>query len=255
MFEDLNKIFVISKMRYSRFFKILNTFVSFPHQSSAVEFAAILRLLKGLSRLYKQMNHGVKDPLRLIKGAFYCFENAGISHIVWNLTLRGTMTPNNNKKVYFSPLNQVLIMVFIQLRYFHRWARYCRQVMGMLYPKINQVFYFTGPKVTVPNCPIEMLPHYNPSNGAQFFMQSDAECSKPTYFGLPFFLKDFGPVFQEWSVTGHESRPGHHTQVQGGCSQSASRMHYSIFEHFSLLSHFGNILGKNFGHFVKTYLR
>ena len=88
--------------------------------------------------------------------------------------------------------------------------------MGMLYPKITNTFYFTGPKVTAPNCPIEMLPHYNPSNGAQFFKRSDEACSKPTYFGLPFFLKDFGPIFQEWSVTGHESRPGHHTQVQGG---------------------------------------
>lgn len=97
----------------------------------------------------------------------------------------------------------------------NKWARYCRQVMGMLYPKITNAFYFTGSKNTVPNCPVEMLPHYNPSNGAQFFMMSDAECSKPTYFGLPFFLKDFGPIFQEWSVTGHEARPGHHTQVQG----------------------------------------
>jgi len=105
----------------------------------------------------------------------------------------------------------------------NKWARYCRQVMGMLYPKINQVFYFTGPKVTVPNCPIEMLPHYNPSNGAQFFLQSDAECSKPAYFGLPFFLKDFGPVFQEWSVTGHEARPGHHTQVQGHVEHFADK--------------------------------
>ena len=87
--------------------------------------------------------------------------------------------------------------------------------MGMLYPKITNAFYFTGSKNTVPNCPVEMLPHYNPSNGAQFFMMSDAECSKPNYFGLPFFLKDFGPIFQEWSVTGHEARPGHHTQVQG----------------------------------------
>lgn len=89
--------------------------------------------------------------------------------------------------------------------------------MGMLYPKITKIFYFTGSKVTAPNCPIEMLPHYNPSNGAQFFKSSDAACSKPTYFGLPFFLKDFGPIFQEWSVTGHEARPGHHTQVQGRC--------------------------------------
>lgn len=97
----------------------------------------------------------------------------------------------------------------------NKWAQFCRQVMGMLYPKITNTFYFTGPKVTAPNCPIEMLPHYNPSNGAQFFKSSDEACSKPTYFGLPFFLKDFGPIFQEWSVTGHESRPGHHTQVQG----------------------------------------
>lgn len=97
----------------------------------------------------------------------------------------------------------------------NKWARYCRQVMGMLYPKITNIFYFTGSKVTAPNCPIEMLPHYNPSNGAQFFQTSDAACTRPTYFGLPFFLKDFGPIFQEWSVTGHESRPGHHTQVQG----------------------------------------
>jgi len=131
---------------------------------------------------------------------------------------------NNNKnnkqqhQALFTPIYSSLDNS-IQVLYFFRWARYCRQVMGMLYPKINKVFYFTGPKVTVPNCPIEMLPHYNPSNGAQFFMQSDAECSKPAYFGLPFFLKDFGPIFQEWSVTGHEARPGHHTQVQGGCGQ------------------------------------
>lgn len=175
---------------------------------------------KGSSKIFN-------DHWKLIKVSFYCFENAGISHIVWNLTLRGTKAHPTTTKSFNFPRSTKLIMVFIQLRYFHRWARYCRQVMGMLYPKITQAFYFTGPKVTVPNCPIEMLPHYNPSNGAQFFMVSDAECSKPTYFGLPFFLKDFGPVFQEWSVTGHESRPGHHTQVQGGCGQSASRMHSS----------------------------
>ena len=103
--------------------------------------------------------------------------------------------------------------------------------MGMLYPKITNVFYFTGSKVTAPNCPIEMLPHYNPSNGAQFFRSSDAACSSPAYFGLPFFLKDFGPIFQEWSVTGHESRPGHHTQVQGrrrACPSSVLKLSLGI---------------------------
>ena len=96
-----------------------------------------------------------------------------------------------------------------------RWASFCREIMGMLYPKIYDIFYFTGNKITAPNCPIDMLPHYNPSNGAQFFRSSSISCSESTKFGLPFFLKDYGPVFQEWSVTAHESRPGHHTQIQG----------------------------------------
>lgn len=95
------------------------------------------------------------------------------------------------------------------------WSKYIQTVMSMIYPKIQSMFYFTGPKATAANCPIEMLPHYNPSNGAMFFRPSNANCTSPTYFGLPFFLKNYGPKFQEWSVIGHESRPGHHTQMQG----------------------------------------
>ena len=48
-----------------------------------------------------------------------------------------------------------------------------------------------------------------------FFDKSDAQCSEATKFGLPFFLEKYGPKFQEWSVIGHEARPGHHTQYQG----------------------------------------
>lgn len=95
------------------------------------------------------------------------------------------------------------------------WIEYIQEVMNKIYPKIRPMFYFTGPMATAPNCPIQMLPHYNPSNGAMFFRPSGADCSKPSYFGLPFFLKNYGPKFQEWSVIGHESRPGHHTQMQG----------------------------------------
>ncbi|XP_074635217.1 uncharacterized protein LOC141893725 [Acropora palmata] len=95
------------------------------------------------------------------------------------------------------------------------WIEYIQDVMNIIYPKIRPMFYFTGPKATAPNCPIQMLPHYNPSNGAMFFRPSGAGCSNPSYFGLPFFLKNYGPKFQEWSVIGHESRPGHHTQMQG----------------------------------------
>ena len=94
--------------------------------------------------------------------------------------------------------------------------------MAMTHPKLTPFFHFTGDKVTVPSCPIEMWPHYNPSNGAMYFQRSDADCKNPTYFGLPFFLEKYGPKFQEWSVIGHEARPGHHIQMQGESSRSYS---------------------------------
>ena len=60
-----------------------------------------------------------------------------------------------------------------------------------------------------------MQPHYNPSIGAMYLSSSDAQCSTPSYYGLPFFLEKYGPRFQQWSVNGHEARPGHHLQQQG----------------------------------------
>lgn len=69
--------------------------------------------------------------------------------------------------------------------------------------------------MTLPNCPIEMDPHFNPSQGTMFFEESDEICSQPTKFKVPFFLNRYGPKFQEWSVVAHETRPGHHLQSQG----------------------------------------
>ena len=96
-----------------------------------------------------------------------------------------------------------------------KWKATCRETMSMLAPKLIPLFYHTGEKITVPNCPIEMLANFNPSSGAQFFQGTRKECTKSAFFGLPFFLKNHGPRFSEWSVTAHESWPGHHTQIQG----------------------------------------
>ena len=96
-----------------------------------------------------------------------------------------------------------------------RWSNFCRQTMGMLAPKLIPLFYHTGKKITVPNCPMEMSPDFNPSSGAQSFELSGPMCYKPSYYNLPFFLNNYGPKFAEWSVTAHEGWPGHHTQVQG----------------------------------------
>ncbi|XP_046857657.1 uncharacterized protein LOC124451071 isoform X1 [Xenia sp. Carnegie-2017] len=94
------------------------------------------------------------------------------------------------------------------------WIASCRKVMSMLAPKIINLFYHTGEWITVPNCPIEMEPSFNPSAGAQFFRRTAKSCTTPAKFGLPFFLENHGPRFSEWSVTAHESWPGHHTQIQ-----------------------------------------
>ncbi|KXJ22621.1 uncharacterized protein LOC110251997 [Exaiptasia diaphana] len=96
------------------------------------------------------------------------------------------------------------------------WFKEARRVMSLLDPKIVNMFYFTGPKHTTPNCPVDLSPNLNPSSGAQSYEQSDKECSKSAFYNIPFFLGRVGPRYSEWSVNAHEARPGHHLQVQGG---------------------------------------
>lgn len=86
--------------------------------------------------------------------------------------------------------------------------------MSMLDPKTVDMFYFTGPKHTTPNCPVDLLPDLNPSSGAQSYENSDPQCSRNAIYNIPFFLENLGPRFSEWSVNAHEARPGHHTQVR-----------------------------------------
>lgn len=120
------------------------------------------------------------------------------------------------------------------------WFREARRVMSMLDPKTVNMFYFTGPKHTTPNCPIDLKPDLNPSSGAQSYEGSDMRCSRNAVYNIPFFLENLGPKFSEWSVNAHESRPGHHTQVQGsiehfhdGCHDALTWLdeetHYTAF--------------------------
>jgi uncharacterized protein (DUF885 family) len=83
----------------------------------------------------------------------------------------------------------------------------------MLDPKTVNMFYFTGYKHTAPNCPVAMNPNLNPSSGAQSYQRSTSDCSRPSFYNIPFFLDRPGPKYEEWSVNAHEARPGHHTQV------------------------------------------
>jgi len=82
-------------------------------------------------------------------------------------------------------------------------------------PNTVDFFYFTGDRQSTPNCPVQLRPDFNPSSGAQSYDNSDANCTYPCNYNIPFFLENLGPKFSEYSVNAHEARPGHHTQVQG----------------------------------------
>ncbi|XP_044163638.1 uncharacterized protein LOC122947990 [Acropora millepora] len=94
------------------------------------------------------------------------------------------------------------------------WFAEARKVMSMLDPKTIQMFHFNGPRHTTPNCPVDMLPDFNPSSGAQSYLRSTKDCTKSSYYRIPFFLSR-PKIYEEWSVNAHEARPGHHTQSQG----------------------------------------
>ncbi|KAL9986426.1 hypothetical protein ACROYT_G000573 [Oculina patagonica] len=95
------------------------------------------------------------------------------------------------------------------------WFKEARMVMSMLYPKITDMFYFAGDKHSTPNCPVALVPDLNPSSGIQSYDGSDPMCHEPARYNIPFFLNRLGPKFSEWSINAHESRPGHHIQIQG----------------------------------------
>ena len=84
--------------------------------------------------------------------------------------------------------------------------------MSLLDPKTVNMFYFTGAKNSVPNCPLEVALDFNPSGGLSYGI-SDSKCSKAAKFYLPFFRKKMGPKWGLLSDSAHEGRPGHHTQV------------------------------------------
>ncbi|XP_028399408.1 uncharacterized protein LOC114522845 [Dendronephthya gigantea] len=123
----------------------------------------------------------------------------------------------SNAKAFKTCVDKESAKKFCPVRYaaLKKWIAACREIMALIHPQFIYAFHVTGKRMTLPNCPIEIYPHFNPSKGTMQFVESDETCSSPTEFRLPFFLERYGPKFQEWSVVAHETRPGHHLQAQG----------------------------------------
>ncbi|XP_032229071.1 uncharacterized protein LOC5504845 [Nematostella vectensis] len=96
-----------------------------------------------------------------------------------------------------------------------KWFTYTRQIMAELDAKTVDQFHFSGRKHSTPNCPVKLDVDFNPSVAAQGYTPSDEICSHAAVYTIPFFLKKAGPRFEEWTVSAHETRPGHHLQAQG----------------------------------------
>lgn len=93
-----------------------------------------------------------------------------------------------------------------------RWFKYVQSILARLDTLTVNMFYMSGSRLTTPGCPVKMVAKFNPSSGSQSY-SSSASCRRPCHYQLPFFLKLPGPKYNAFSVAGHETRPGHHTQV------------------------------------------
>ena len=94
------------------------------------------------------------------------------------------------------------------------WFDYVHMFMSRLDPMLQKMFYVTGKRATTPSCPIALKANFNPSMVSHFYIQSNQGCSSPAFYYVPFFLKKPGPKYGIYSIVGHETRPGHHTQVK-----------------------------------------
>ena len=94
-----------------------------------------------------------------------------------------------------------------------KWFSYTREIIAMLDPLTVNLFHMGGERITTPVCPVKMVAKFNPSSGSQSYSGGGPDCNYASEYKLPFFLKLPGPKYNAFSVGGHETRPGHHTQV------------------------------------------
>lgn len=81
-------------------------------------------------------------------------------------------------------------------------------------PILDPLFYADGAKRTIPSCPMDVVPFYNPYTSFHAYHPGSKDCKVKATQALPFFLDKFGPKWTEYTTTAHEQLPGHHLEVQ-----------------------------------------
>lgn len=87
--------------------------------------------------------------------------------------------------------------------------------MNQIRPKLSNLFYTSGPKKTIPECPVKVAPWFHSEAVYHSYTESDSvSCeASPSLQLLPFFVDNYGPKYTEWTTTAHEQLPGHHLEV------------------------------------------
>lgn len=80
-------------------------------------------------------------------------------------------------------------------------------------PVYKPLFYRSGPKNTVPVCPVDVISWFHPHVRFHGYVPGSKDCKVKATQGLPFFADNFGPKWTEFTTTAHEQLPGHHLEV------------------------------------------
>ena len=80
-------------------------------------------------------------------------------------------------------------------------------------PVITPLFYETGPKKTVPACPMEFVAWFQPYVSFHSYNPGDKDCDTKATQELPFFVNKFGPKWTEFTTTARQQLPGYHLEV------------------------------------------
>lgn len=80
-------------------------------------------------------------------------------------------------------------------------------------PVYKPLFYRSGPKNTVPACPMDVVAWFHPHARFHAYAPGSKDCKVKATQGLPFFADNYGPKWTEFTTTAHEQLPGHHLEV------------------------------------------
>lgn len=94
------------------------------------------------------------------------------------------------------------------------WMKYTYEIMARIEALTVPLFHITGEKSSTPSCPVNLAASFDVNLASHYYEVGGPECEISSKYTIPFFVDKPGPIYTSFSLIGHETRPGHHTQVE-----------------------------------------